>query len=100
MNDLQRLARKITAVLFAQQSLASAGFIAASTLNAIVGAKLAGGPGWAGVPSAVYLLGGALAAFGWGYVFDLIGRRLGLVSGLLIGSVGSGIAVYAISRQS
>src|SRR5512143_84714 len=98
MTDFSKLARKITAVLFAQQSLASAGFIAAATLNSIVGAKLAGHASWAGVPSAVYLFGGALAAFAWGHVFDLIGRRNGLVIGLLIGTVGSAFAVWGIAR--
>jgi len=100
MENLPRLARKITAVLFAQQSLASAGFIAAATLNAIVGAKLANHAGWAGVPSAVYLLAGALSAFGWGYVNDALGRRGGLVMGLLIGALGSGVAFYAIAIGS
>ncbi len=97
---MERISRKITAILFAQQSLASAGFIAAATLNSIVGAKLAGNASWAGVPSAVYGFGGALAAFGWGQVFDLIGRRKGLVSGLIVGTIGSAIAVYAISNLS
>ena len=100
MDNLQSAARKITAVLFAQQSLASAGFIAAATLNAIVGAKLAGSPSWAGVPSAVYLFGGALSAFAWGQLFDVIGRRRGLNWGLIIGAAGSGLAFYAIARES
>ncbi len=100
MDNLRAISRRITAVLFAQQSLASAGFIAASTLNAIVGAKLAGNASWAGVPSAVYGFGGALAAFGWGYLFDRIGRRNGLVAGLVIGAVGSGTAFEAIAHQS
>src|SRR5512144_3142333 len=100
VNNLETMARRIVAVLFAQQSLASAGFIAAATLNSIVGAKLAGSASWAGVPSAVYLFGGALAAFGWGQVFDVIGRRNGIASGLLIGTVGSAIAVYAISQAA
>jgi MFS family permease len=100
MQDLESIARRITAVLFAQQSLASAGFIAAATLNSIVGAKLANNASWAGLPTAVYLFGGALAAFGWGYVFDLIGRRNGLVTGLLIGALGSGIAFLAIARET
>ncbi len=100
MENLQRISRKITVVLFAQQSLASAGFIAASTLNAIVGAKLAGDARWAGVPSAVYLFGGALAAFAWGRINDAVGRRNGLTSGLAIGAIGSGLAFYAISRES
>ncbi|MEW6400806.1 MAG: MFS transporter [Chloroflexota bacterium] len=100
MENLSRIARKITAVLFAQQSLASAGFIAAATLNAIVGNELSHHANWAGVPSAVYLLAGAFAAFGWGYVFDAIGRRGGLVSGLILGAIGSGIAFFAIVQSS
>ena len=100
MTDFSKLARKITWVLFANQSLASAGFIAAATLNSIVGASLANHAGWAGVPTAVYLLAGALAAFGWGYLFDSMGRRNGLVTGLLLGALGSGIAFYAIVIHS
>jgi len=100
MENFNRIARKITTILFAQQSLASAGFIAAATLNAIVGKELSHRADWAGVPSAVYLLGGALAAYGWGYVFDLIGRRSGLVAGLILGSLGSAIAFFAIAIAS
>lgn len=44
MQDLPSIARKITTILFAQQSLASAGFIAAATLNSIVGSTLADNP--------------------------------------------------------
>lgn len=100
MTDLESIARKITAILFTQQSLASAGFIAASTLNSIVGKELSGHSNWAGVPSAVYLLAGAFAAFMWGYAYDAIGRRNGLSIGLIIGSVGSGIAFFAIATHS
>lgn len=100
MTNLQSIARKITAILFAGQSLASAGFIAAATLNSIVGAKLANNPGLAGVPTATYLLAGAFSAFGWGYVNDVIGRRLGLTMGLVFGAIGSGVAFFAISKES
>jgi len=100
MKNLETIARKITAILFTQQSLASAGFIAAATLNSIVGKELSGRSDWAGVPSAVYLLAGAFAAFIWGYVYDAIGRRNGLSAGLIIGAVGSGIAFYAIAIHS
>jgi len=100
MNDLESIARKITAILFTQQSLASAGFIASATLNSIVGKELSGHSNWAGVPSATYLLAGAFAAFMWGYVYDAIGRRNGLSAGLVIGAVGSGIAFYAIAIHS
>jgi len=100
MDNLSRVARKITFILFVEQSLASAGFIAAATLTSIIGAKLSHHPNWAGVPTAVYLLAGAFSAFAWGYVMDAIGRRGGLTLGLFLGAVGSGIAVYSIMRSS
>ncbi len=100
VENLEKIARKITAILFAQQSLASAGFIAAATLNAIVGKELTQRADWAGVPTAAYLLAGAFSAFGWGYLYDAIGRRRGLTSGLVAGALGSGLTFYAIAVQS
>lgn len=100
MTDFSSLARKLTWVLFVNQSLASAGFIAAATINSIIGAKLGGDPSFAGVPSAVYLLGMALAASAWGYLMDRIGRRNGIVSGLVIGVIGNALVLYAIGISS
>lgn len=100
MTHLESIARKITGVLFAAQSLASAGFIAAATLNSIVGRDLSQNASWAGVPTAVYLLAGAFSAFVWGYVFDAIGRRGGLVTGLILGVLGSLLTFYAIAVHS
>ena len=100
MTDFSKLARKITWVLFANQSLASAGFIAAATINSIIGAKLGGSPSYAGLPSAVYLLGGAFAASAWGYIMERIGRRNGISLGLVIGVIGNTVVLYAISASS
>lgn len=100
MTDFTRLARKITWVLFATQSLASAGFIAAATINSILGAKLGGSPSYAGVPSAVYLVGGAFAASAWGYLMDRVGRRNGIVLGLIVGVLGNALVLYAIAITS
>ncbi|MBM3126859.1 MAG: MFS transporter, partial [Chloroflexi bacterium] len=100
MESLTRIARKITWILFLVQSLASAGFIAAATLNSIVGAKLSQQAGWAGVPTAVYLVAGALSAYLWGYLMDIIGRRGGLALGLGLGVIGSGLAFFAITESS
>ncbi|HEX2996743.1 MAG TPA: MFS transporter [Anaerolineales bacterium] len=100
MTDYAKVARKITWVLFINQSLVSAGFIAAATLNSIIGAKLGGSASYAGAPSAVYLLGSAFAASAWGYIMDRIGRRNGIVSGLLIGVIGNGLVLFAIGASS
>jgi MFS family permease len=96
----QTVARKITTVLFIEQGVASAALIAAATLNSIVGAELAGSASLAGLPFAVYLLAGAFSAFGWGFVNDAIGRRGGLVAGLLLGAGGSLVAFFGIAQQS
>ncbi len=98
MTELSRTARKITFILFIAQSLASAGFIASATVNSILGAKLGGNP-WAGVPSAIFLVGGALAASAWGVLMDLIGRRNGIASGLLLGVTGAGMVVMAANQS-
>ncbi|NJN44830.1 MAG: hypothetical protein HC806_09020 [Anaerolineae bacterium] len=81
-------ARKITASLFAAQSLASAALIATGTVNTIVGAELSGNPAWAGVPSAVLQFGAALAALAVGVTMDRIGRRWGLGLGFIVGIFG------------
>lgn len=94
------LARRTTRVLFAAQSLGSAGFIAAATVNALAGAQLSGAPALAGVPSSVYQIGAALAAFAWGYAMDRIGRRGGLATGLVLGTGGAAIAGIALVVHS
>lgn len=96
MSTIESQARKLTYVLLAGQSLASAGFIAMATLNPILGARLGGSPGWAGVPSAVYLLGGAFAASLWGELMERFGRRNGISAGLLLGVLGSGLVAASI----
>ena len=97
---LPKIARKITFVLFATQSLASAGFIAGAAINPILGAKLADDRSFATLPTAGYLLSGALAALMWGHLMDRIGRRNGIVLGLLAGIVGNLIVLAAIDVRS
>ncbi len=100
MADYKRIALKITAILFITQSLASAGFIAAAAINPILGAKLAPDRALATLPTAVYLLSGALSASAWGYIMDSIGRRNGIFSGLLVGVAGNVLVVIAIQSAS
>jgi MFS family permease len=100
MTDLRRVAVKITTILFIAQSLASAGFIAAAAINPILGAKLASDRSLATLPTAVYLLSGALSASAWGYLMDRIGRRNGITLGLLIGVLGNILVLVAIQTSS
>ena len=96
VKDYSHAARKITATLFAAQSLVSAAFIVSGTVSAIVGAQLSPNKAWAGLPSAVQRLGMAFAALAVGATMDRIGRRWGLALGLAVGTLGAGLAAEAI----
>jgi len=98
--DPERHAPRIVAVLFAAMSLGSAAAIAAATVSPIAGADLAGRAAYAGVPSAMVLLGSAVSAPLWGAAMDRLGRRWALGLGLLAGVVGSGVAgAYLMARS-
>jgi MFS family permease len=74
------------------QSLASAAVIASATVLTIVATDLTGNPSLAGVPSAVIQLSMALSALLWGTLWDRLGRRNGLITALLLGLAGGGLA--------
>lgn len=80
--------------------MGSAGFLVASTVTPIVGAQLSGQPALAGIPTAFYWTGGALATLIWGRLMDPIGRRRTLSLGLLVGVFGATLASYFVVRQS
>ncbi len=98
MTELSTKARKITLTLFLAQSLFSAGFIAAATVNSILAANLAGNL-WAGLPAAVQLLGSAVAASIWGVFMEKFGRRHGMTLGLMLGITGSALVVIAANQR-
>ena len=100
MKDYNRIARKITAVLFLSQSLSSAGFIAAFTVNALVAVDLTGQAAMAGVPGALYVLVQACGAVVWGFTMERTGRRWGLAVGQVIGAIGAAITVVAVVNRS
>lgn len=100
MKDYNRIARKITIVLFLSQSLSSAGFIAAFIVNALVAVDLTGQRAMAGVPGAVYVVGQAFGALVWGLSMERIGRRGGLALGQVLGVIGSVIAMSSVVGRS
>ncbi len=93
-------ARKLKWTLFGAQAMGSAGFLVASTVTPIVGAELSGRPSFAGVPTAFYWAGGALATLLWGRLMDPIGRRKTLSLGLLVGVLGATVASFFVVTHS
>jgi MFS family permease len=94
--DCPRISRRITATLFATQSLARAAFIACGTVSALVAIQLTGDAVWAGVPAAVLQMAGAFAAVVVGAATERVGRRSGLALGLGVGVLGMAVAAGAI----
>ncbi|NJN18490.1 MAG: MFS transporter [Oscillochloris sp.] len=102
MNDanLSAATRRITATLFASQSLASAAIIAAFTVSAIIIVDLSGTEASAGLPSTLTLAGAAFAAYPAGRMMQRFGRRIGLSLGFLFGLVGMGLGAVAVLLPS
>lgn len=100
MRDFDRIAKKITTVLFFSQSLSSAAFIAAFTVNALIGVDLSGQKAMAGVPGGLVVAGMALGSMIWGFTMERIGRRKSIALGQTIGVIGSVIAVAAVVDRS
>jgi len=100
VKDYTRIARKTTTVLFLSQCLSSAGFIAAFTVNALVGVDLTGRQAMAGVPGGVYVLGQACGALVWGLAMERYGRRPGIALGQVVGAVGSALAAVGVVHRS
>jgi MFS family permease len=92
--------RRLTWLLFFGQSLGSAAFIAGATVGAIVGEHLSGQPALAGLPSASYLLGSALAAYPAARLMERFGRRAGLSLGFVMGITGALVCGFAVLGSS
>lgn len=99
-DELADAGRRTTQTLFLAMSAASAGTIGVATVNSILAADLGGRAAWAGFPSAVYLLAAALSAPVWGLLMDRIGRRGGLLLGLVFGIGGAALVQGALIAGS
>lgn len=88
--------RRLTAVLFTGQSIASLGMTAAVTVGSIAATHLTGTTDFAGVPTTAYVLGTAVGAFPAGRLMDRYGRRAGLCIGFLVGVLGAGLGAFAL----
>ncbi|MFI6009917.1 MFS transporter [Streptomyces sp. NPDC051243] len=90
--------RRVLAVLVSSQILSGAGLAAGITVGALLAQDMLGSTDLAGLPSALFTAGSALAAVGVGRISQARGRRPGLAAGYLTGAVGSaGVIVAAVA---
>jgi len=90
--------RRSLVVVVASQVFGGAGLAAGVTVGALLAQDMLGGESVAGLPTALFTLGSALAAFGIGRLTQRSGRRPGLAAGFLVGAAGAtGIVVAAVA---
>jgi MFS family permease len=92
--------RRLTATLFATQSLSSLGLTAAITVATIAASKLSGTPTLAGLPSTMLLAAAALVAYPAGRFMDRAGRRPGLALGFVASLAGALIAAASLQARA
>ncbi|WP_374070894.1 MFS transporter, partial [Rathayibacter sp. SD072] len=91
-----RVQRRTLIVIVLSQVLGGAGLAAGATVGALLAQELLGSEGFVGIPTALFTLGSALAAFLMGRLTQRSGRRLGLGLGFAAGGVGAiGVVVAA-----
>ena len=91
------LQRRVLAVVVAGQVLGGAGLAAGITVGALLAQEMLGSDDLAGVPTALFTLGSALAAFLIGAITQRHGRRLGIGIGFAAGGLGAvGVVVAAV----
>ncbi|MGB6245491.1 MFS transporter [Gordonia sp. (in: high G+C Gram-positive bacteria)] len=96
-DHLAAVQRRTLRVVVASQVLGGAGLAAGVAVGALLAADMLGGEGYAGVPTALFTLGSALAAFLVGRYTQRLGRRTGLGVGFAAGGLGAiGVVIAAV----
>ncbi|HYG56497.1 MAG TPA: MFS transporter, partial [Symbiobacteriaceae bacterium] len=97
--DMQRrLYKKTLLIVVMSQVFGGAGLAAGVTVGALLAHEMLRTEGLAGVPSALFTLGSAVAALLVGRVSQRVGRRWGLSAGFLVGGIGAlGVVLAAVN---
>lgn len=97
-SELQRIYKRTLGVVAVSQILAGLGLAAGVTVSALLAEDMLGSTGLAGLPSAFFTLGAAIAAYVIGRLSQRSGRRIGLSTGYLAGALGgAGIIAAAVT---
>ncbi|WP_277455235.1 MFS transporter [Janibacter sp. DB-40] len=92
-----RVHRRTLTVVVISQILGGAGLAAGISVGALLAADMLGSEGLSGVPTGLFTLGSALAAYLVGRSTHRLGRRLGLAHGFLAGGLGAfGVVLAAV----
>lgn len=98
--QLAALRRRMIWTLFAVSALGSTGYIAAVTAGTLAAAEIAGSAGPGGLPTTTSTLGTAAAASVLSFLMLRVGRRPGMLIGILGGSLGGAVALAGVLTSS
>ena len=94
------LQKRTLVVVVVSQVLGGAGLAAGITVGALLALEMLGGDSLSGLPTALFTLGSALAAFLVGRITQRAGRRRGLGLGFSAGAIGAIGVVVAAATDS
>ncbi|MFJ7978835.1 MFS transporter [Lysinibacillus xylanilyticus] len=97
---LKNLYKRVLIVVSLSQVFGGAGLAAGITVGALLAQQMLGTDAYAGIPSALFTLGSAGAAFIVGKLSQRYGRRTGLSTGFFVGGLGAiGVVIAAITNS-
>ncbi|WP_108672340.1 MFS transporter [Peribacillus acanthi] len=99
--DMQRkLYQRTLLIVVISQIFGGAGLAAGITVGALLAQDMLGTDSFTGVPAALFTLGSAGAALMIGRLSQKFGRRLGIATGFLTGSLGAaGVVISAMTQN-
>jgi len=96
--ERRRVQKRTLTVVIISQVFGGAGLAAGITVGALLAQNMLGSDSLAGIPTTLYTLGSALAAFSVGRFTHRLGRRNGLGLGFAAGGLGAiGVIVAAVT---
>lgn len=92
-----KIYKRTLIIIVISQVLGGAGLAAGITVGALLAQDMLGTDSFAGIPTALFTLGSALAAFLVGKSSQAFGRRIGLGLGFITGGIGAiGVVIAAV----
>lgn len=98
--EQQKLYKRTLIIVSISQMFGGAGLAAGITVGALLAQQMIGTDAFAGLPTAMFTLGSALAAFVVGKLSQRYGRRIGLATGFIVGGFGAiGVVMAALTNS-
>lgn len=98
--EQQKLYKRTLIIVSISQMFGGAGLAAGITVGALLAQQMLGTDALAGLPTAMFTMGSAGAAFIVGRLSQRYGRRIGLASGFMAGGIGAiGVVMAALTNS-